>query len=139
MFLDLFSKRVVGWKADSHMRDELVLSSLCDALNDRGPALDTSQLTIHTDRGSQYASDDFIEALDGRRITRSMSAKGCCFDNAVAESFFATLKKELVYRTRFRTRAEAVASITDYIERFYNRVRRHSSNEFLSPSAREEM
>jgi putative transposase len=139
MLLDLYSRRVVGWTADSHMRDELVLSSLRDALNDRGPELDTSLLTIHTDRGSQYASDDFIEALDGRRIARSMSAKGCCYDNAVAESFFATLKKELVYRTRYRTRSEAIASIANYIERFYNRVRRHSSNEFLPPCAREAM
>ena len=139
MFLDLYAKRVVGWAADSHMRDELVLSSLHDALNDRGHELDTSLLTIHTDRGSQYASDDFIDALEGRRIARSMSAKGCCFDNAVAESFFATLKKELIYRTSFRTRAEAIASIAVYIERFYNRVRRHSSNDFLSPCARERM
>jgi transposase InsO family protein len=139
MFLDLFSRRVVGWSADSHMRDELVLDSLYEAFSIRGAELDTRSLTIHSDRGSQYASKAFIESLEARGITRSMSSTGCCFDNAVAESFFASLKKELIYRMNFRTRDEAVAAITEYIERFYNVARRHSANAYFSPRTREMM
>jgi transposase InsO family protein len=139
VFVDLYSRRVVGWAAASHMRDDLVLDSLHDAFSRRGSELTTSRLMIHTDRGSQYASDDFIGTLDRRKIVRSMSATGCCFDNAVAESFFATLKKELVYRMHFRTRSEAVDAMTVYIDRFYNCIRRHSTNEYVSPRTREGM
>ena len=132
VLIDLASRRVVGWAAADHMRDELTLEALEAALEGRAGA-DFSQLVHHTDRGSQYASDDYIAALEARGITRSMSRKGDCWDNAVAESFFATLKKELIHRNDFETRKEAIEAIFEYIETYYNRQRRHSHNEYLSP------
>lgn len=132
--IDLYARKVVGWSAAEHMRDELVLTALDDALARRGGQQENfSGLIFHSDRGSQYASDDFIAALDARGIRRSMSRRGDCWDNAVAESFFATLKKELVYREDYSTREHAIESIEDYIELFYNPTRRHSSNDYLSP------
>lgn len=136
--IDLYARRVVGWSAAGHMRDELVLEALDDALAQNGRHHDDiSGLIFHSDRGSQYASDDFIAALDTRGIRRSMSRRGDCWDNSVAESFFATLKKELIYREEYSTRNSAIESIEDYIELFYNPIRRHSSNDYLSPIALE--
>ena len=133
VLLDLHSRRVVGWAIADHMRDELTLEALNNAFTQRGRGADYSGLIHHSDRGSQYASADYIEALENRGILRSMSKKGDCWDNAAAESFFATLKKELVYREHYRTRSQAIDSIFEYIETYYNRQRRHSNNDFLSP------
>jgi transposase InsO family protein len=128
--LDLFSRRVVGWAASESITRELTLAALDMALVHRRPA---AGLLHHSDRGCQYASFDYRAALEKRHFVCSMSRKGDCWDNAVAESFFATLKVELVYRTRFATRAAAKRALFDYIETFYNRRRRHSSLGYLSP------
>jgi transposase InsO family protein len=128
--LDLFSRRVVGWAMSEHIDTQLVLSGLQMALEGRQPP---QGLLHHSDRGSQYASFDYQQALADQGIQPSMSRKGNCWDNAVAESFFSTLKMELVYRTSFATRQEARAAIFEYIEVFYNRLRRHSTLGYLSP------
>ena len=135
--IDLFARRVVGWSAADHMRDELVLDAVHDAFERRAKPSGFEGLIFHSDRGSQYASNRFIETLEARGIRRSMSPPADCWSNGVAESFFATLKKELIYREDYPTRAAAMASIEEYIERFYNPTRRHSTNEYLSPIARE--
>lgn len=128
--LDLFSRRVVGWSCAEHMRAELVVEALARALGvrDAGPGL-----VHHSDRGSQYASEKYRTLLDDRGIVCSMSAKGCCYDNAVVESFFATLKKELVYQTTWADRETASLAISEYIQVFYNRVRLHSTLGYVSP------
>jgi transposase InsO family protein len=108
----------------------LVLEALAAAVGRRVP---NAGLVHHSDRGSQYASNDYQTALDDLGVVCSMSRKGNCWDNAVAESFFATLKTELVYLRRFATRAEAREAIFDFIEVFYNRERRHSSLGYVSP------
>ena len=128
--LDLFWRRVVGWAVDERITRELTLAALDMALVHRRPA---AGLLHHSDRGCQYASSDYRAALNTRGFVRSMSRKGDCWDNAVAESFFATLKVELVYRHRFATRAAAKHALFDYIETFYNRRGRHSSLGYLSP------
>ena len=131
VLLDLWSRRVVGYA----MRDEptrgVVLEALRHAL-DRRPR--RSGLTHHSDRGSQYASHDYRALLGAEGITCSMSRRGNCWDNAVVESFFGTLKTELA-ETTWPTRAAAVAAVADYIDMFYNRQRRHSSLGYLSPVA----
>jgi putative transposase len=130
VMVDLFSRRVVGW-ATSDTNDRLLaLDALYQALHARRPG---AGLVHHSDRGSPYASEDYRKALRDRGITASMSRTGDCWDNAVAESFFATLKGELVDHERYATRAAAVASIGDYIERFYNPQRRHSHLGYVSP------
>jgi transposase InsO family protein len=128
--LDLFSRRVVGFAMSDRIDRALVLQALKLAAGRRVP---NAGLTHHSDRGSQYASSDYRQALAGLDIVCSMSRKGNCWDNAVAESFFATLKTELVYRRRFATRAEAREAIFDFIETFYNSHRRHSTLGYLSP------
>jgi transposase InsO family protein len=128
--LDLFSRRVVGFAMSERIDRALVLDALRAAVGRRAPNLG---LVHHSDRGSQYASNDYQDALENLGVVCSMSRKGNCWDNAVAESFFATLKTELVYTRRFATRAEARESIFDFIEVFYNRRRRHSSLGYLSP------
>jgi transposase InsO family protein len=128
--LDLFSRRIVGWSMRKTLARELVLSALGMALYGRQPG---AGLIHHSDRGSQYASDDYQRELRKRRIVCSMSRKGDCWDNAVVESFFATLKRELIHRYDFETRADATGAIFDYIEVFYNRQRRHSHLGYLSP------
>ena len=129
--LDLFSRRVIGWAVADHMRSELVLEALDRALGTRDVG---EQLVHHSDRGSQYASTQHRQELERRGISCSMSAKGCCYDNAVAESFFATLKKELVYRTNWIDYNEARMSIVEYIQVFYNCRRRHSTLGYVSPN-----
>ena len=128
--LDLFSRRVVGLAMSEHIDRALVLEALRNAVGRRVP---NSGLLHHSDRGSQYASGDYQATLDELGVVCSMSRKGNCWDNAVAESFFATLKNELVYTRRFATRAEARAAIFDFVEVFYNRRRRHSTLGYVSP------
>ncbi len=130
VILDLFSRRVVGWSMADHLRSELASNALTMALGHRVPE---RMLVHHSDRGSQYASNDYQMMLRANGILCSMSRKGECYDNAVAESFFATLKKELVYRHVWPTRTEARKAIHEYIEVFYNRKRRHSYLGNLSP------
>lgn len=129
--IDLFSRRVVGWATADHLRTELCLDALAMAIGRRLP---DSGLVHHSDRGCQYASDDYRRVLTNHGLTCSMSRKGNCWDNAVVESFFSGLKTELVYRHAWRTRAEASAAITEWIEVFYNRHRRHSTLGQVSPA-----
>jgi putative transposase len=128
--LDLFSRRVVGFAMSERIDRALVLKALAAAVGRRVP---NAGLVHHSDRGSQYASNDYQTALDELGVVCSMSRKGNCWDNAVAESFFATLKTELVYQRRFATRAEAREAIFEFIEVFYNCQRRHSSLGYVSP------
>jgi transposase InsO family protein len=128
--LDLFSRRVVGFAMSHRINRALVLEALRVAVGRRVP---NAGLVHHSDRGSQYASDDYQDALDDLGVVCSMSRKGNCWDNAVAESFFATLKTECVYPRRFATRTEAREAIFEFIEVFYNRRRRHSTLGYLSP------
>ena len=130
--LDAYSRKVVGWSMGARITKDLVLEALRMALGRRRPDRETG-LLHHSDRGSQYASAAFQELLRDEKITCSMSRKGNCWDNAMMESFFATLKKERIYQEDYETRAEARASMFDYIERFYNRQRRHSALGYLSP------
>ncbi|WP_437499251.1 IS3 family transposase [Sorangium sp. So ce1099] len=130
VILDLFSRRVVGWAASAFNDRALALSALAFALGTRRPA---PGLVHHSDRGSPYASDDYRLVLGAHGLIPSMSRAGDCWDNAVAESFFATLKAELVEYERYPTRAAAIASIGDYIENFYNLKRRHSRLAYMSP------
>ena len=129
--LDLFSRRVVGWSMANHLRTELVLGALEMALGQR--AVDGS-LLHHSDRGCQYASSAYREALSKAGIECSMSRKGDCWDNAVVESFFGTLKTELVHRRTWSTHLEARTAVFEYIEVFYNRKRRHSYLGYVSPA-----
>lgn len=128
--LDLFARRVVGW-ATSELNDtHLALAALSKATSSRKPP---RGLLHHSDRGCTYTSDAYQRMLSKLGIVASMSRKGDCWDNAVAESFFATLKVELVDDARYETRAAARASIADYVDNFYNRVRRHSRLRYVSP------
>ena len=128
---DAYSRRIVGWSMADHMRSELVVDALQMAITRRRPA---PGLIHHSDQGAQYVSLAFGQAARDAGIARSMGSKGDCWDNAVAESFFATLKKELVHRQSWPTRRELTGEIFEYIEAFYNRVRRHSTLEMLSPA-----
>ena len=129
--IDLFSRRVVGWSMATHMRTELVMGALRMALGQRLPS---PELLHHSDRGSQYASHDYRDALRNNGIICSMSRKGDCWDNAVVESFFATIKKELVHRRPWPTVRAAREAIAEYIEVFYNRKRKHSTLGNVSPA-----
>ncbi len=128
--LDLFSRRVVGWSLDSHIDRSLALDALAMALKTRHPE---PGLLHHSDRGVQYASVEYQSQLRDHDILCSMSRKGDCWDNAVAESFFSTLKAELVHRTDYVSRSQARASVFEYIEAFYNGRRRHSALGYVSP------
>lgn len=131
VMLDLFSRKVVGWAASERIDTSLALKALDMAVAKRTPPHD---LVHHSDRGSQYASHEYRDALKARAFTCSMSRKGNCWDNAVAESFFATLKTELIYRRAWPDRQTATIAIGDYIETFYNRQRRHSALGYVSPA-----
>jgi putative transposase len=133
---DLFSRRIVGWAMDATMTSRLVVDALEMAIRRRLPG---EGLVAHSDRGSQYASEHYQEALRGRGIVCSMSGVAQCWDNAPVESFFASLKRELVHDERYTTREEAMASIFEYVEAFYNRVRLHSSLGYVSPAEFERM
>lgn len=134
VILDLFSRRVIGWSMDDNMETPLVSRALQTAIGKRLPGDD---LLHHSDRGSQYASDDYQELLDQNHITCSMSRRGNCWDNAVVESFFGTLKNELIYRRPWPTRESAHQAVAEYIELFYNTWRRHSFLGQKSPCAYE--
>jgi len=127
---DLYSRRIVGWSMADHMRSELVVDALQMALAHRRPG---AGLIWHSDQGSQFVSLAFGQQARAAGIAQSMGSKGDCYDNAVAESFFATLKKELIHRRAWPTRAELRTEVFDYIEVFYNRQRRHSAIEQRSP------
>ncbi len=133
--IDLYSRRIVGWSMDDTMKVSLVNDALNMALISRKPS---KGLIWHTDRGSQYASYAHKDLLKQHGIKQSMSRKGNCWDNAVAESFFHTLKTELVYHEIYETKAQANQSIFEYIEVYYNRQRMHSANYNLSPVEFEE-
>lgn len=130
VILDLFSRRVVGWALNRRMNSALVMRAFEMALWRRRPA---PGLVFHTDRGSQYASFDFQQMLADAGITGSMSRKGDPYDNAVVESFFASLKTDRISLRHYQTREEATRDIVDYIEMFYNGVRLHSSLDYVSP------
>ena len=129
-FIDLFSRKVVGWSMSERMTTDLVMNAFRMALFRQKH---TAPRLVHSDRGSQYASHAFRKELKAHQCKQSMSRKGDCWDNAVAESFFGTLKTELVHHERFQTREDARLSIFDYIETFYNRRRLHSYLNYLSP------
>jgi len=128
--LDLFSRAIVGWSMSHRITRDLVLKALLMALHNRRPS---EELLHHSDRGSQYASGDFQSLLDEHGIVCSMSGTGNAYDNAAMESFFALLKRERVNRRRYETRQAARTDVFDYIERFYNRKRRHGSAGRMSP------
>lgn len=129
--MDLFSRKIIGWSTDKTITKELPLKALDRAISSRKPS---EQLIHHSDRGSQYTSKEYIKRLQGNNIQISMSRKGNCYDNACMESFFATLKKELVYRRKFTTRKEATNAIWKYIMSFYNERRSHSTIGYVSPN-----
>lgn len=128
--IDLCSRKIVGWSMADHMRVELVSDALKMAIARRSPG---DELLHHSDRGVQYASEDYMYLLQLHNMEPSMSGKGDCWDNAAMESFWATLKTELVHHERYATRDQARASIFEYIEVFYNRKRLHSSLGYQSP------
>ena len=131
VILDLFSRAVVGWAVDSSLSTRLPLAALAAAIQRRRP---DAGLLHHSDRGCQYTSADYRDALAALNVVVSMSRTGNCWDNAVAESFFATLKNELIYRHTWGTRLELRSALFDYIEVFYNRRRLHSSIDYKTPA-----
>ena len=131
--LDVFSRRIVGWAMADHMKVGLVGDALKMALEHRQP--DGDKLLHHSDRGVQYASDDYQQILASEGITVSMSGRGDCYDNAMMESFWATLKAELIHQQQYPTHEAARRSIFEYIEVFYNRKRLHSSLGYASPES----
>lgn len=131
--MDVFTRKIVGYALTDHLRAEAVLEALDVAIQSQD--WDThGKLISHSDRGCQYASENYRRTLDELGITASMSRRGNCYDNAYAESFFHTLKVELIHRRKFKTRAEATGAIFEYIEVWYNRRRLHSSLGYLSPA-----
>ncbi|MFY9343443.1 MAG: IS3 family transposase [Planctomycetota bacterium] len=130
--MDLFSRRIVGWSMSSTLHSTIVVDALLMAIGQRAPA---AGLVHHSDRGVQYASTEFRDVLKAHGFVASMSRTGNCYDNAAKESFFHTLKTELVNHERYATRDQARASVFNYIEAFYNRRRLHSTLGYLSPEA----
>lgn len=128
--LDLYSRIAAGWSMDSQMTIALTIDALSMAVTHRSPA---PGLVFHSDRGIQYAADGFREQIEDHQMIQSMSRKGDCWDNACAESFFATLKTEEVFHRIYKTRAEAMSCLFEYIAVFYNRKRRHSFLDYMSP------
>ncbi len=128
---DLATMEIVGWSMSERLKSTLCEDALKMAIRNRRPQ---PGLIVHTDRGVQYACDSYRKLLGLHRITASMSRKGNCLDNAPMESFFSSLKTEMVHRTKFRTRREAKAALFEYIEIFYNRQRRHSSIGYRTPA-----
>lgn len=129
--MDLFSRKIVGWSLASHMKKELTIQALNRAIISRQP---DEGLIHHSDRGSQYCSHDYTDILKDQKAQISMSRKGDPYDNACIESFHATIKKDLIYRRRFKTKAEAVKAINHYISSFYNEKRKHSTLGNCSPN-----
>lgn len=131
IFLDLFTRKIVGFSGDDNMRVQLVLNALEMALGRQD--VKSGEILAHTDRGSQFASGEYTARLRLAGIIASMSRRGNCYDNAHCESFFHSLKTELVYRKKFKSRKEAMQEIFEWIETWYNRQRRHSALEYMSP------
>jgi len=129
--LDVFNRQIVGWSIDSKLSHELLADALHKALRNRKPE---RGVMFHSDRGTQYASYAFRDLMERYGFVQSMSSSGNCYDNALMESFFHTLKTELIYFEKYQTRQEARGSIFEYIELFYNRVRRHSALNYFSPA-----
>jgi len=129
--LDLFSRRVVGWAIGERIDAALCCTAMRMALRSRRPG---PGLILHSDRGSQFVSREFVQLLDLHGVTPSMSRKGDCWDNAVAESFWSTIKAELIEDEIFATRAEGKRAVFEYIEGFYNSTRRHSHLGYVSPA-----
>lgn len=129
--LDLYDRQIIGWSVGKRINGQLTLDALRKAIMRRSPEDD---LIHHSDQGRQYAAFAYCKLLEDNHIAQSMSCKGNCYDNAVMESFFKTLKVELIYRYRFRTREEAKKRLFDYIEIYYNRQRRHSALGYLTPA-----
>jgi len=129
--MDLFSRKIVGWSIADHMKKELTIQALNMAIVQRQPG---EGLLHHSDRGSQYCSHDYINILKDKEMSISMSKKGDPYDNACIESFHATIKKDLIYRRRFKTKAEAIKAINYYISNFYNERRKHSTLGNISPN-----
>ena len=130
--LDFFSRRIVGWALSNRLKKDLALSALRRAIAVRTPA---AGLIHHSDRGSQYCSDDYLRLLKDQGMIPSMSGKGNCYDNAMVETVFKTIKSELVWRTSFQSRRQAEIAIGQYIDGFYNPRRRHSALGYKSPIA----
>lgn len=130
VILDLFSRMIIGWSMSQRLKNDLVVNALEQAFKNRGVE---EGLIFHSDQGSQYASKEVVDLMKKYNCKQSMSRKGNCYDNAVAESFFHSLKTELIYFEKYSTRDEARSSIFDYIEIFYNRQRRHSAINYYSP------
>lgn len=130
VFIDLYSRKVLGWSMSSWITSELVLNAFRMAIAKRGCKVSP---LVHSDRGSQYAADLFVDELKLRSCDQSMSRKGNCWDNAVAESFFSTLKTELIHHEKFKTKKEAEVKIFDYVEIFYNKQRLHSTLNYMTP------
>jgi len=128
--IDLYARRVIGWSMQSRMHMDLVLSALLMAVWRRKP---TSKVIVHSDQGSQFTSYEWQSFLDAHNLEASMSRRGNCYDNAVAESFFQLLKRERIRRKTYATRRQARADVFDYIEFFYNPKRKHGRNGMLSP------
>ena len=129
--LDLYTRKIVGWKLSDRMTTELVLEALNNAYAAQKPK---KKLIHHSDRGSQYSSDEYRARMKKYKMTASMSRKGNCYDNACIESFHSVLKKEFVYCTKFKTKAQAQQEMFEYIELFYNRKRIHGSLDYVSPN-----
>lgn len=128
--LDLYSRRIIGWAVNDRLKKDLAVTALQRAITTRQPSPD---LIHHSDRGSQYCSYDYQQLLKAHDITASMSGKGNCYDNAMVETVFKTIKSELVWRTSFQTRGQATNAIGRYIDGFYNPRRRHSALGYKSP------
>jgi putative transposase len=133
--MDLYSRKIIGWSMSRRIDRRIVVDAMQMALSHRQP---TGSLIHHSDRGSQYLSDDFQDLLRRHGVTCSMSDRGSCYDNAVVEAFFASLKRERTKRRKYQTREQARADVFDYIERFYNRQRRHGYVGNISPTEFEE-
>ena len=133
--LDVFSRRIVGWSMNERMKDDLVVEALRNALYRRKPA---AGFIFHSDRGSQYCSKRYRAFLAKARGVQSMSSTGSCYDNAITESFFGSLKRECVHHCRYQSRSAARSSLFSYIEAFYNRLRIHSAIGYMSPLQFEE-
>ncbi len=127
--LDLFSRKVIGWATRNTIHRDLVMDALMMAVRERGP----SETIVHSDQGSQYGSDDWLRFCRTNGLKPSMSRRGNCWDNAVAESFFLSLKKERIEKRVYNTRQQATDEIADYIEGFYNRTRSHEHLAGVSP------
>jgi putative transposase len=129
--MDLYSRTIVGWALADHLKSSLARQALSRALQTRRPC---RGLLHHSDRGIQYASHDYKGLLESNQLLRSMSAQGYCYDNAAMESFFSTLKTELLHRQNWHNQAQVRLAIFDYIETFYNRRRLHSALNYQSPA-----